>query len=439
MKMIYRVNPRRFFSDFLPIKFKIFWKSRIAPLLGRAYYHEIIPETKLHHAWYLGAQPTANLIRQFLRCTNGGQQRVHIISMLADHEWVIKNDLLPSLPGLTGQSSHCDDVIFHRCSWYDHGHIDATVGRNQSVSDFVEFQRTLYPLFAKKKTNSGSTAKVFYCHCMAGRSRSLVETIAFLYFYPRKDELFDFENWPTKAMPTKDLQRRLKNQPTFSDLAEFIKSRRRQVRDLINLDGDQLGLLGLLALHSYAHETVRRRKYNINELLALAQDMGFMLKAPLDYAFRSELDRQVQENDLHFVYGKFFKQGVDLLAAMVGLSSVSVTSNSMEASFIHKFSQLSPREQACFAVLMQVLVNRGESLIPLAHRDALYYAKVATQRPKKLAAGDQVELLRIFGRSVIPPLNCATIVRRITKGNRLDRYNGDIQLAELTSVLLHRL
>ncbi len=86
---------------------------------------------------------------------------------------------------------------------------------------------------------------------MAGKGRSLVETIAFIFFYPNKEKLFDFGNWPkgiTRKIP-EDLKKCLKNNHSVNDIYEYVRLRRPNVKKPSKIDSNQTKLLKIIELH----------------------------------------------------------------------------------------------------------------------------------------------------------------------------------------------
>ncbi|MBU0744999.1 MAG: hypothetical protein KKE11_06510 [Gammaproteobacteria bacterium] len=439
-------NPRKRLSDNFPVWVRVSWKKFIAPIMGNPQHQTIIPNTANHNAWVLGAQPDHSVIKTLQMENNN--LRVHIVSMLADDERIITDK---------SQSDGISEI--DRNTWLDHGVITVS-GLNQTVDDMYEFQQKLYKKFDKA---DGKDGDVFYCHCMAGRSRSFVETMAFLYFHPDKTTLFDFEDpaWDDikKKIP-EDLQKRLQAAPTFSDIAEYVQLLRPKVKKFRTLDGDQAGLVGLMALSKASNENPSIKEQlseiqpqeNVSKLYKHlyreALDIGLILKAPLDASLRDQKDRKAQEDNLAQVYKAYQFGGVNLLAAMIvpkdagktdfdyerynfgvlTAASPVAANQILEKNFFKNFENLSPSEQARLVILMKGLEERGCDLGKLYNPD--YFALQVMKNVNELTVGDRVELLRCK----ILDLDYKDVVARVLKGNKIDRYNAGIQLAELYNI-----
>ena len=419
-------NPYGCLSDFISPRLKVLWKSKIAPLVGRAYYHEIIPETPNHYAWYLGAQPTEAIINELLISQKA--KGAHLISMLTEQEKLIHDNSQSVIDGR---------IIFHLCPWYDHSYLNVMTGKNQKISEWVDFQCNLSKYFFKNNTvfPVRDDRRIFYCHCMAGRSRSFIETLAFIYFYSNKYELFDFAYWPQKKLLKSDLMGRLENYPSCSDLGKFIKGERSQVKMLIAMDGDQIGILGLMVLYKYASEEGAKIISNRDfcRLLNDAKEIGFILRAPLDCGFRDLNDGLDQRDQLVTVYQRFYARGVNLLFAMIADWDCNLDRRKFSDRFERRFRRLTPSAQIRFAILMKGLEDHGCDLFPFTYSSA-HYAAMAIEKPEKLTTGDRIELLKTFEGYY----DYTGIVNGILNGNKIDRYNSKLKLAELTSLLLHR-
>jgi hypothetical protein len=327
--------------------------------------------------------------------------------------------------------------------WFDHGTLSVTTGKNETVTSMREFQDPLYDQFLSKQ-------ETFYCHCMAGRSRSFVETMAFIYFHPDKAKLFDFDNTGWNKILEKipvDLQVRLKNNPSFSDIAEFITILRPNVKPFAKLDGDQAGLLGLMALSNIVTQNLT--PLTQNELLKHALDIGLMLKAPLDQSFRDEMDRYNQKKNFEEIFDAYSEAGLNILLAMLPDAPKESTNMRDSDRFEIRFRNLIPSEQARFAILMKelelTLAQRGENHIeyPLElPDDANHYAIIALEKVEKFTAGDQVEFLRTFASTdVASSAKFSTyegVAQKLVSGNSVDRYDAGTQLAELYSIAIKK-
>lgn len=409
-------NPCAELPDIIPARIKVFVKERVSKT---PHHHVIIPATANHTAFILGAQPGKYSLRALFQAWEN--KNIHIISMIANREKVIAiEEGNNTVEGV--------QIQLNRLHWLDHSSLKATTGLNQPVNEMIKFQKNLYEEFNSKKS-------VFYCHCMAGRSRSLIETLAFLYFYPDKEKLFDFSDPAWREIKEKipeDLRIRLRDNPSFSDLAKFVKIQRPKVNAFAKLDGDQAGLLGLMTLEQSAKkpETIHNRE--LTQLYEDARNIGLMLIAPLDSGFRDPTDRAAQEKNLMETYKTYQECGVNLLTAMVVPIDKPVSHELKEKEFNIYFNKLQPSEQARFAILLNKLEKQHPALNLEPLQASIYYAKVAAKKSKKLTAGDQVELLKTFGSIV--GLNYKDVIKKILKGSGVDQHNSEIKLAELCLV-----
>ncbi|MDR1057643.1 MAG: hypothetical protein LBL17_03705 [Coxiellaceae bacterium] len=453
-------NPRSRLSDFIPKKFKVWWKANISAIGGSPLYHTIIPATKNHYRLVLGAQPRKidilRLSEEATECNrfpNRKAREVYIISMIPELENIFTDFMYLSIDSSNKelQLDQMVKVCFHRKPWFDHGilNLDIKHGepiRNQTVRSMREFQeggsqeQGLYQeFFISKEAQEKSQAihntlqndRIFYCHCMAGKSRSFLEILAFLYFCPQKEKLFDYENWSSKdveRISARGLDKYLRDNPSCSEIAEFMKLQRPNIRTLINMDGDQSGLVGLMSLNKWAEDlkvdpTIIKKR-DVKRRFVDTQNIGLMLKAPLDLSFRDPVDRAEQEKNLMSVYQAYKNEGINLLIAMIVPLSRLVNPSDYEKNFELNFKKLHPSEQARFAILLQGLENNPTlDLRPLYIAE--YYAKIAVKKSRKLTAGDQVELLKTF-RDVLG-LHYDDVIKKIESGNKIDRYNAEVQ------------
>ncbi len=441
-------NPGKALSDKIPVTVRVRWK-----LLIGGDHHTIIPPTSNHTTWILGVQPNETALRKVhAEVGKALKMRVplHVVNMLHDDERLIRDQDKKRL-----QDRGILSEIFRR-PLFDHGVVDVTTGKNQTIRGMKAFQENFYPAF-----NTVPYTTAFYCHCMAGKSRSFIETITFLSFYPDKDKnkLFDFSNWPEDmvAKIPQDLQDRLKNNPAFSDLAEFVKLQRPDVKPIWKMDGDQAGFLGLMSLEKWAgpdaaNSMATRVK---GRLYKDAQNIGLMLKAPVDRGFRDEQDLAEQYEKFIIAYKTFQeRRSVNLLMAMVVPIENEVVDgvyNQIEV-FDANFAKLKPSAQARCAILMQKLEDAGIAWCPANSRVAKDYARqVVLNGAGKLTIGDQVELLRTFGAfpggisydSVVNQalgsrLNVIGRIKRALVGGGVNRHNVGIQLAELQHIAAQR-
>ena len=409
-------NPCAELPDIIPARIKVFVKERVSKT---PHHHVIVPATANHTAFILGAQPGKYSLGSLFKMWEN--KKIHIISMIADREKVITiEEGNNTIEGVQIQLS--------RLHWLDHSTLKATTGLNQTVDEMIKFQKNLYEEFNSKKS-------VFYCHCMAGRSRSFVETMAFLYFYPDKEKLFDFGDLAWQKIKEKipeDLRFRLRDNPSFSDIAKLVKIQRPKVNLFAKLDSDQAGLLGLMTLEQSAKkpETIRNRE--LTRLYEDARNIGLMLIAPLDSGFRDPTDRATQEKNLVEAYTAYQERGINLLTAMVVPIDKPVNHELKEKEFNIHFNKLQASEQARFAILLNKLEQQHPALNLQPLQASIHYAQIATKKPKKLTAGDQVELLKTFGS--ITGLDYKDVTKKILKGSSIDQHNAEIQLAKLCLV-----
>lgn len=413
-------NPRRRLADYVPAWIKVFIKEK----LSRAPHHNlIIPATANHAAWFLGAQPGVNSIRSLHQ--EGGNKPIHLVSMLANFERAVDLTSNPNIGTLTP------------IPWFDHGTLSLTTGQNETVAFMHNSQDELYQSFF-----SNSEQETFYCHCMAGRSRSFVETMAFIYFYPDKAKLFDFDDAGWDEIRDKiplDLQIRLHDNPSFSDIAEFVTILRPKVKSYAHLDDDQAGLLGLMALSNLMPKNLQDLDHE--ELQKHALDIGMMLKAQLDQSLRNEVDRLEQKKNFEEVFDKYAAAGFNLLLEMLPAVPKETANMRDSGRFEMRFRNLSASEQARFAILMKelelTLMQREPNLTyPLGlPDDANHYAIVALEKVGKFTAGDQLEFLKTFASTDVAKSakfpTYESIAKKLVGGNLVDRYDAGNRLAEL--------
>lgn len=457
-------NPHEGLSDKIP------WKAEAKEMsdwglgeyspLGTP-YNTIIPATPNHGCWILGillTEDTFQNLPQNLQ-NDSSSATTHIVSMITDTE--------------VGNWYSNLNYPFHRLRWFDHGTINTDIGKNETVESMFNFQNELYKEFYTADPN---VSNLFYCHCNAGRSRSVLETMAFIFFYPGKETLFDFNSYKDKwkeinfGNNPENLKPRLLDNPSFTDINEFVRLQRPEAKELLELDGDQAGLVGLLSLSKWAMSPVLIKERELARLYIDAEDIGLMLKAPLDSGFRDPADIEQQVENLVKVYNAFKERGINLFIAMIEhhentYSKLAKTmqdefnklSASKQAFVIHanltvnfknNFDALSASEQAHFAILMKRLEKKCD--LHSISTTPKEFAKTALEHDDNtITTGDQVELLRTFGnlaesqnydsaakeiaKKIIskPKIADNCLVRNITPNN----YNAGIQLAELYQIV----
>jgi hypothetical protein len=399
-------NPRHRFFDFLPARLKIFIKLLWKYLLGEGYWQVVIPPTKRHPAWVLGAQPNRWVINTVSKSFHNSP--VSVVSMLTRKEQV-----------LSDQSKAISKI--YRFPWFDHGVINLNTGLNQETLAMIELQKELVKDF---KANSTS---VFYCHCMAGKYRSYVETLAFMFFYPNKSELFDFDDqvWARLELAA-DFKACLVDYPNFSELAKLVKLRRPEVSGKLKLESDQAGLLGLLMLNQLVTtEMLSNRRFE--RIVQDAQNVGLMLKAPLDPGLRSFADVVLQERNFQLAIDSFSKLGINLPMIMITpCSKKSFTVESATQEFDRNFNGLTANEQLRFLVLLKKVKQQAEFSLP---REFNFYLLKVVRRANELSAGDALELAKNFG--FISKLDVKWFVDKILLSKEVDYFSRGILLAEL--------
>ena len=431
------------------IGLRIFIKEHLST---NNHHDEIIPETGTHGAFVLGAQPTEFSIKKLSGEYPG--KEIHIVSLLSTPERLLEGTVADGKETLEVNKAK---VVYHRdVSWSDHGAIDEETGKIEPVDSMEKYQGKLSEVYFAQ----GEGEKTFYCHCMAGRSRSFSETLAFLHANSRRiftvDE-FKHEKWDEVwekieaqkgSKYVENLKSSLIDNPSFSDIAEFAELQRPTVKPFRKLDGEQAGLIGLMALSQAVTkeglETIKNRSQS--RLYRDARDIGLMLRMPLDSAFRDADDKKAQEKNLVAAFNAYQEKGINLLTAMVVPPVGRTVAHEMdEAEFQIYFKELRPSEQARFAILLKKLEDAqpGLNLGWLGGQSSILAAQAA-QNAKKLTAGDQVEFLRTFGEVFDPKdkkgklLGYEDAIKKILKGSKIDRYNPGVQLAELLGVAATR-
>lgn len=376
-----KLSPCRKWHDRIPTILKAWFKQ------GK-HHHSVIYDNYL----ILGAVPTKANIRNLKKYNQNG---VSIVSLLTNNEQkntIYQND---------------QKILFFNIPLFDHSMIDATTGLNITYQKFKE------AMLAIKQT---AKDRIIYVHCMAGKSRSQIATIAYLYL----------NSMPKPKMPIQ--------------IARLVKIKRKVVKDLEQMEGDQPGFLGLMTLITEELRIANNKSLLIDDKYCFfcAQNIGLVLKYPLDYGFRDADDIKQQIESFKSIYNMFKAVDRDLLQGML----IGIDKNSL--GFEADFLALDARAKARFAILANKVKATGF---------ALACAKIALKQVKTLSVGDQIELLREFGKNVeiISLLDPNKIKSRINLAaaknpiirifNRIfrhatleDGYNSEIQLQQLFAI-----
>ena len=394
-------NPLSMFTDFDGfLKRPIIRLKAWAKGLSKNHNHEIIPATDAHGAWILSAQSNRFSIKNISK-KNGGKN-VRIVTMLTRRERVITK--------VWGKVSE----IYAR-PFCDHGIINPYTGKNDTVRGMLQFQKELGDDFL----GSGK-GDVFDCFCMAGKSRSYVETIIFLS--ENIKVLSDLTpEWWEKIKLDDDVKERLKNGTALPiDIAKYVKACRPEVKDYKKMDGDQAGFLGLIALSKVVKKLKESNGKTIDEAgirKRTAENVGLMLQAPLDIAFRDEKDVEQQKEEFLELSKIYSKSDESLLDEMVKYNT--------------RFTASSKARAAIFAKM----VENDDKITKKPQKTSGEYAeeafKAAAKKNDPLTAGDKVELLRSFGEMPQHKLTYENVAKQIITGSKIDKYNTGIQTAEL--------
>ena len=391
-----------------------------------SHHHTIVPRKEGEYGRViLGAIPTKTTQEQILR------NKIRVSMLTADEE-----------SGLNYNTG--SEQVYHTINipLFDHSVIDTTTGKNITFAKFEQKVKDLKSIADKEN-------KDIYFHCMAGKSRSQVATIAYFYLNNLKlPELtigdvkknmswwqrikLGFSKKKTDALRAEidQLNTRLHN-PMPSDIAKYIGFMRPDVKKLhkmLKKDADQAGFLGLLALRKETQMLVTAqegKQLAKEEGMRIARDVGFILQAPLDNAFRDSEDKKQQEQDLIKLHEFYAQSGLNLLQLMIGAE---------QDNYEQKFANLSPSAQARFAIMAQMLVDalgQEQVNLPKIYNTPEKCAEKALNNIAKLSAGDQVELLAKFGEKQEYGLTYTNIANKITTGSSVDQYNAGIKLAEL--------
>jgi len=377
-----KLSPCRKWYDCIPTILKAWFKQ------GKQHHNAIYDNYLI-----LGAVPTKINIKNLNKYS---QEGIVIVSLLTNKEQkstIYKNN---------------SKVLFYNIPLFDHSMIDATTGLNVTYKKFKE---------AMLAIKQDAKNRIIYVHCMAGKSRSQIATIAYLYL----------NGIPKPKMP--------------SYIARYVKLKRKVVKDLEQMEGDQPGFLGLMTLLTEEQRIADNKSLLTCDqyCFSCAQNIGLVLKYPLDYGFRDADDIKQQIESFKSIYSMFKAVDRDLLPGM--LIGIDKDSLGHKADFL----ALNARAKARFAIL----ANKVK-----ATDIALECAKIALKQAKELSVGDQIELLREFGKNaeIIGLLNPDKIKARINLAtaknpiirlfNRIfrratleDGYNSEIQLKQLFDIV----
>lgn len=377
-----KLSPCRKWYDRIPVILKAWFKQ------GK-HHHSAIYDNYL----ILGAVPTKTNIKNLNKYSKDGTIIVSLLTNKEQKSTIYKNN---------------PKVLFYNLPLFDHSMIDATTGLNITYQKFKTAM-----LEIKQNANN----RIIYFHCMAGKSRSQIATIAYLYF----------NGIPKPKMP--------------SYIARYVKLKRKVVKDLERMEGDQPGFLGLMTLITEEQRIADNKSLLTCDqyCFSCAQNIGLVLKYPLDYGFRNDTDIEQQFESFKSIYNMFKAVDRDLLQDM--LIGIDKDSLGYKADFL----ALNARAKARFAILASKV--KATSI-------ALECAKIALKQAKELSVGDQIELLREFGKnaeiaSLLNPnaikdrINLATtkspirrLFNRIFRRSTLeDGYNSEIQLQQLSIVI----
>lgn len=249
--------------DWIPVTIKV-WAKHYLTLPSRR-YQVIVPGDPVtkQPCWMLGAQ----LDRALMHKLSEHGEHVLLLSIMT------RQELLVSAQELTEKW-----LNFKRwqCAWFDHSVCSPLDGRNQAVVTFKQQLINVAQLWQQKN------AEIFYCHCMAGRGRSFLFTMAWLMYHAEELGL--------------SRQLTLPDWPNLQELAVFIKERRQIVFGLKYLEGEQLGFAGLLALDWLVERPITWWQARDPERLRMdLRCAGLALQATLESAFRSSSDLKHQQ------------------------------------------------------------------------------------------------------------------------------------------------
>jgi|GEM_PF-3213383 len=415
-------NPYRKWHDIIPIWIKILYKEGIKKRIAYAckqwiksliynkiknhtirasflnsnkintHHNLIIPMTKSHSAWILGAQPSKMTIDE-LKYQN--ENTIHIVGIIMLEEYLLNLIKLEKKNKIrlfyTAQIKNENNILCSILEIFDHSTLKRT-GNNITIEEMQYFQKYLRQYFYSHKIT-------FYCHCMAGKSRSFIETIAFIFYMPDKNQLFDFTDqaWINAGIYIpQNLKERLIDNPSISDISEFIQLSRKNVKKLWELEPNQAGLLGLMSLHKAVHSGLR--KNNKFRLLKDAQNIGMILK--LDSTFEVTHHKKKYNQYLQDIFQEYQKIKINLLIAMITPINEEIDINTYTQSFIEKYLHITPTEQLHFAIYLHELERIPALDLGCLRGMSIKLAKIASKNSYKFNINDQIEFLKIFGPNI---------------------------------------
>ncbi|MEI8054451.1 MAG: hypothetical protein WCH10_00400 [bacterium] len=360
-----------------------------------------------------------------------------------------------------------------RMPMLDHGVIDEDTGKNIALEKLFGIMRNIKDAkeIIKKNAELKGGKSLVYSNCMAGRSRSQIAVISDHYIngcdfsgdnaVTANDLKNGMGRWGrfklllkgkkgTDALQEKAVQLnyRLNNHPLPSDIAAHTRAKRSAAKEVSEMDGDQAGFLGLMALHKEAEGLRPKEGTQVvmpdqETAKRVARDIGLALRSPIDAGFRDKKDREEQEESLETIYKEYekFDPPINLLREMVvpigKISKNNEPKKDKDKEFNEYFKKLPSSAQAHFVILANGLKEKGVSIDLPEDFSLEDHAKIAVKNSKnffaskkeKLTAGDQVELLRTFGEGC--GLKFEDVAEKIATGSRMDKHNAGIQLAEL--------
>ena len=350
------------------------------------HHNTILPQTQNHGPLILGAIPT--------------QEMLNKIAEENDNPIIVRVSML----------THGEESAIHynepqnsiHISLFDHSAMNSKTGKNITIEEIQEQM--------DKVANNMKEGKAIYFHCLAGHSRSCFAIVSYLYLHP---EFLDGTG--------------LSNPPTLREIASYVKKQHPEVTNIDELKSGQKGLLGLLALNEHTKRLKEKTtSLDTDEAKKIAEEISFMLYAPLDNSFRKSSDRTKQEENFAELYTIYKQAEKNLLLQMLpkGINTLD------------SFTKLSSSEKAHFLILAQCLISKGATTKEDLEKELGYTIEFLVQRTTaktdELTSGDMVELFRTFGATT--GLTFIDIATKITTGNNIDRYNAGTQLAELLSI-----